>query len=49
LSPKILERLNRLVKFLKACIIDKFTGRLIVHFSQGTPIDITKEEKHKLE
>lgn len=42
---KSLERLQRLIKFIQDCVKDKYTGQLVVDFSQGTPTDIRRNER----
>jgi len=46
---KILDRLERLIRFVKECIANKYTGQIIIHFTQGCPTDITRNEKIKLD
>jgi len=43
------ERLARVIKFMKECSNRKYTGKLEIHFSQGCPNDITRNETIKLE
>jgi len=45
MTPKTLERLHRLIQFIKDCVGRKYTGQLIIDFSQGTPVDIRRNEK----
>jgi hypothetical protein len=49
MKPKLIERLERLYNFIKACIKDKFTGQLVIHFSQGFPAKIRKNEEVDLD
>lgn len=42
---KSLERLQRLIQFIKDCVQDKYTGQLVIDFSHGTPTDIRRNER----
>ena len=45
---KTLDRLERLIRFVKDCVKNKYTGELIIQFSEGSPVDIKRKEKIKL-
>jgi len=42
---KTTERMRRLMNFIRDCVERKYTGQLIIHFKQGCPSDITRNEK----
>ena len=45
---KTLERLERLIRFIKDCVKNKYTGELIIQFTNGSPVDIRRKERIKL-
>lgn len=45
---RTLERLERLIKFIRDCVEKKYTGELIIQFSEGMPVDIKRKDKIKL-
>ena len=46
---KTFERFDRLVKFIRDCIVKRYTGQLVIDFKGGHIIDIRRKVKPEYE